>query len=81
MCFSFQVTGEPLIKRSDDNAEALKKRLESYHKQTTPLVDYYQKKGLHYQVDAAKSSREVFNMIDRVFQNCTKQRKDQVLFI
>ncbi|KAI5692558.1 hypothetical protein M8J76_011075 [Diaphorina citri] len=75
------VTGEPLIKRSDDNAEALKKRLESYHKQTTPLVDYYQKKGLHYQVDAAKSSREVFNMIDRVFQNCTKQRKDQVLFI
>jgi Adenylate kinase and related kinases len=45
MCFSFQVTGEPLIKRSDDNAEALKKRLESYHKQTTPLVDYYQKKG------------------------------------
>lgn len=75
------VTGEPLIKRSDDNVEALKKRLESYHKQTVPLVDYYKKKGLHHEVDAARSTNEVFSLIDRVFQNCTKQRKDQVLFI
>lgn len=75
------VTGEPLIKRSDDNAEALKKRLESYHKQTVPLVDYYKKKGIHYEVDAARPSSEVFNLIDRVFQKCIKQRKDQVLFI
>ncbi|KAL1464326.1 hypothetical protein WDU94_003984 [Cyamophila willieti] len=75
------VTGEPLIKRSDDNAEALKKRLESYHKQTTPLVDYYQKRGLHYSVDASKPSGEVFKLIDRVFENCSAQRKDQVLFI
>nr|XP_017016126.2 adenylate kinase-like [Drosophila takahashii] len=37
------VTGEPLIRRSDDNAEALKKRLEAYHKQTRPLVDYYER--------------------------------------
>ena len=40
-----QVTGEPLIRRSDDNPEALKKRLESYHKSTKPLVDYYSKRG------------------------------------
>lgn len=38
------VTGEPLIKRSDDNAELLKKRLAVYHDQTKPLLSYYQKK-------------------------------------
>lgn len=41
------MTGEPLIRRADDNVDALKKRLESYHKQTTPLIDYYQKKGMY----------------------------------
>ena len=40
-----KVTGEPLIRRSDDNAETLTKRLVSYHQQTSPLVDYYSKKG------------------------------------
>nr|CAD7572640.1 unnamed protein product [Timema californicum] len=35
------VTGEPLIRRSDDNVDALKKRLETYHKITKPLSDYY----------------------------------------
>ncbi|XP_037947966.1 adenylate kinase [Teleopsis dalmanni] len=62
------VTGEPLMKRSDDNAEALKKRLESYHKQTKPLVDYYALRGLHFKVDAAKSSHDVFSTIDTIFQ-------------
>lgn len=39
------VTGEPLIQRSDDNAETLKKRLKSYHDMTTPVVEYYKKRG------------------------------------
>ena len=37
------VTGEPLMKRKDDNEEALKKRLDAFHKQTMPVVDYYSK--------------------------------------
>lgn len=61
------VTGEPLIKRSDDNIEALKKRLNTYHTQTKPLVDYYQIRGLHHRVDAAKSAAEVFKNIDSIF--------------
>lgn len=40
------ITGEPLIQRSDDNAETLKKRLSTYHAQTGPVVDYYRKKGI-----------------------------------
>ncbi|XP_030560745.1 adenylate kinase [Drosophila novamexicana] len=62
------ITGEPLIKRSDDNVDALKKRLEAYHKQTKPLVDYYGLRGLHFKVDAAKKASDVFSSIDSIFQ-------------
>ena len=62
------ITGEPLVKRSDDNAETLKKRLESYHKQTSPLISYYQKKGLHYKIDASKSPDEVYKTLLAAFQ-------------
>ena len=34
-------TGEPLIQRNDDKEEIVKKRLEVYHEQTKPLVDFY----------------------------------------
>ncbi len=37
------VTGEPLIQRDDDKEETVRKRLEVYHDQTEPLVDYYKK--------------------------------------
>ena len=35
-------TGEALIQRDDDKAETVKHRLDVYHKQTAPLIDYYQ---------------------------------------
>lgn len=35
------LTGEDLIQRDDDREETVKKRLEVYHQQTRPLVDYY----------------------------------------
>ena len=35
------VTGEPLVQRPDDNVETVKKRIETYHSQTKPLVNYY----------------------------------------
>jgi adenylate kinase len=35
------VTGEPLIQREDDKEETVRKRLEVYHNQTEPLIDYY----------------------------------------
>ena len=37
------VTGEDLIQREDDKEETVKKRLEVYHSQTKPLVDFYSK--------------------------------------
>lgn len=35
------VTGEPLIQRDDDQEATVRKRLEVYHQQTSPLVDFY----------------------------------------
>lgn len=37
------VTGESLIQRDDDKEETVRKRLEVYHEQTEPLIDYYSK--------------------------------------
>ena len=48
------ITGEPLVQRDDDKEETIQKRLNVYHSQTKPLVDYYSKwassenKGLRY---------------------------------
>lgn len=69
------ITGEALIRRSDDNVDALKKRLATYHAQTVPLVDYYMRKGLHWRIDAAKSSEQVFSKIDNIFKTRIFQRQ------
>ena len=37
------VTGEPLVQRDDDKEETVRKRLEIYHAQTKPLVEFYSK--------------------------------------
>ena len=37
------VTGEPLIQRDDDQEETVRKRLDVYHAQTEPLIEYYEK--------------------------------------
>jgi adenylate kinase len=37
------VTGEPLIQRDDDQEETVRKRLDVYHAQTEPLVEYFKK--------------------------------------
>lgn len=47
------VTGEILVRRSDDNAETVRKRLASYHESTSPLIDYYRGTGLLREVDAS----------------------------
>lgn len=39
------VTGEPLIQRADDTEATVRNRLQVYHDQTKPLVDFYQARG------------------------------------
>jgi len=53
------VTGEPLMKRKDDNEATLKNRLGAFHDQTKPVVDYYAKQGLYSPIDANRKSDTV----------------------
>ena len=57
------VSGEPLIQRSDDNEDALKKRLSTYHDQTAPVTDYYRKTGIWKGVDASKEPGQVWKSV------------------
>ncbi|KAL0947590.1 hypothetical protein HGRIS_013679 [Hohenbuehelia grisea] len=60
-------TGEPLIQRSDDNVEALRKRLTVFHQQTGPVAEYYKSKGLWHGIDAAQSPKLVWDNLRKVF--------------
>lgn len=64
------MTGEPLIKRSDDNEATLLKRLKVYHDYTKPLVDYYKKAGIHSRVDASQHQNTVHNIIMGIVNRC-----------
>ncbi len=66
------VTGEPLVHRSDDNAQILRKRLEAYHKTTKPVADYYKKKRIWSGVDAAGSQEAVWASLSAIFSGQKK---------
>ncbi len=66
------VTGEPLVQRDDDKEETVRKRLEVYHAQTEPLVDYYKQWAASGDADAPKHIRiegvgKVEEIRDRIF--------------
>jgi adenylate kinase len=51
--------GSRLIQRDDDKEETIRRRLEVYHSQTEPLVDYYDRAGLLRRFDGRRSPDEV----------------------
>ncbi|KAI0303337.1 adenylate kinase [Multifurca ochricompacta] len=69
------VSGEPLIQRSDDNVEALTKRLGVFHSQTTPVIDYYKKKGFWHGIDAAQAPPVVWDNLRKVFKQQSQPKK------
>jgi hypothetical protein len=70
---SFQITGEPLIRRADDNPDTLKTRLMAYHNQTHPLVQFYRSRSLHQSVDAALDTNTVFSNITAIFERAKSE--------
>ena len=63
------ITGEPLIHRSDDNVEALRKRLATYHKQTAPVVGYYKSTGIWKGVDASQEPGQVWKSLLQILED------------
>jgi len=55
--------------RSDDNPETIKKRLEVYETQTSPLIDYYKKENKYHGIHGMGSIEEIFGRITAVVDN------------
>ncbi len=55
--------GAELILRDDDKPETVKNRLNVYHEQTQPLIDYYTAKNVLHEVDGTKAMEDVFSSI------------------
>lgn len=51
------------VRRPDDNPETVAQRLQVYHKQTEPIAEFYEKKGILERVDGEKSIDEVYDDI------------------
>jgi adenylate kinase len=62
--------GEPL--RADDNAEALKKRLDAYRLQTAPLIGYYSGRGLLRTIDGMAPIDQVSAAISALLEGSTQ---------
>jgi adenylate kinase len=55
--------GSELILRDDDKPETVKNRLNVYHEQTQPLIDFYTNKGILKTVDGTVDMKDVFSAI------------------
>jgi adenylate kinase len=67
------ITGEDLVQRADDNKDTVRSRLEVYHEQTQPLVDYYQSwmnsDDSAPKYSAANGVGSLDDVRDRVYEN------------
>lgn len=55
--------GSPVVLRDDDQPETVKKRLDVYHEQTQPLIDYYKEQDILRTVDGTQPMEDVFGAI------------------
>ena len=55
--------GKELVLRDDDKPETVKNRLEVYHKQTQPLIEFYTNQGILKTVDGTQDMNDVFAAI------------------
>ena len=54
--------------RTDDNEETIKKRLDVYHTQTSPLIDWYKNEGIHHHIEGLGGIDEIFGKITEIIE-------------
>ena len=65
--------GAELKQRKDDNEETVRNRLETYYKQSAPIVDYYKNKGLLYSSEVSlKINKMAVDVADEVYEMLTR---------
>jgi adenylate kinase len=58
--------GTPLVQRTDDREETVRKRLQVYHQNMADLIQHYQAKGLLHEVDGAGEIEQIFGRIHQI---------------
>ena len=75
-------TGEPLIQRDDDKEETVKKRLEVYHQQTAPLIEYYKNEAAQAkkapQFHTVKGVGSVDQIFEKIVSALEKKKEDAI---
>ncbi|RQD74031.1 MAG: adenylate kinase [Candidatus Syntrophonatronum acetioxidans] len=64
--------GGELYQRDDDTVETANERLEVYHSQTSPLIDYYSKQGVLIDINGNQDMEMVFSEITKALDNLKK---------
>lgn len=62
------VCGGELYQRDDDNAASVATRMQAYHTQTAPLIDYYSKQGICKDIGAMGDINDIFSSIVEVLE-------------
>jgi adenylate kinase len=57
------ICGTKLLQRDDDRPEVIRKRLDTYHEKTEPLIDYYDERALLRRFDGTRDATEVHDHI------------------
>ena len=67
--------GSALVQRKDDEPETIRKRIQVYQQETSPLVEYYKKKKMLTDIDASKKPKGVFNSVVDVVEREIPQQQ------
>lgn len=68
--------GNPLMVRKDDNEETFQIRYQEYETQTKPLIEYYQRQGILYEIDSSISKEETFQQIENIIQQNNQREQN-----
>jgi adenylate kinase len=72
------VDGSELITRDDDKPDVIRKRLETYHEKTEPLVDYYDQRSVLRRIDGERDPDEVAEEIRRTLATMRLEQDEAV---
>jgi adenylate kinase len=72
------IDGSPLIVRDDDKPEVIRKRLETYHEKTEPLVSYYDSRSVLRRIEGEAAPEEVAEQIRRTLATLRMEQDEAV---
>ena len=72
------IDGSALIVRDDDKPEVIRKRLETYHEKTEPLVSYYDSRSVLRRIDGESAPEEVAEQIRRTLATLRMEQDETV---